>query len=284
MRIISVLPRDRIVALRAQTPPNWAIRACSVSELAKALDDTVGGLVAVDPSAMRIDALDSLSNTLLSSSHVVALYLPGDASSHVVIRALGMRVPCELVSYHAKGQSDILHFHATRCLQDSVTVAVLRTMLPHLDALPPAVASMLVQLFNWSPIPSCVEQLLGDHQLERRTTERRVRDSGLPGLWRILTVARLARCWRPLHLQAKRKELLSLSGFQCERTLTSQCRSLLRCGPRAVVSAKLTNAQFADRLNAALLSFRDPPDLGGTNDGICRIAADVVTLSSGSTQ
>jgi transcriptional regulator GlxA family with amidase domain len=173
-------------------------------------------------------------------------------TARLVITISG-RIPTEVAFDGVDDEAALLASHLRRMTNASMPAVIMTGIAGMLRTLPPALASAVVGLFGWMPIPHRVADFVGVVGMERRSIERALRRSGFRGASPVLMTARLARTWSDLEDPSARASTVALrSGFLSARTLADQYRRVLGLPPRAA-RAQLSPDAFARRLIRAMV-------------------------------
>jgi AraC-like DNA-binding protein len=215
------------------SPSRIISHARGVNEVVRALDVGAAGWFIVDPTLLRLDALnDVIERATRAGAGVLAELALSDAGVERLLQILLHHSVEVHLESNAPGR-----VRGQACLGRPPAVSLpselLHALAPQLLRLPPPIRTLIVGVIAAAPDVRTTQELIDDCEVSRRSIDRWLRRTALTSLARVERVARVARSWELLtHEPMRLGALAARSGFGAERTLRDAWRATCGLSPR----------------------------------------------------
>ena len=249
VRILTLLPDDSLSALRAALESSdTTVPVRDAATLLSAAGTVPADAIVVDPSGLS-DAEWAGVKPMLSAGIVPVLLYAALAPQTVrrVIEASGAGVH-EVLLRHVDDDPRAIRRRLETLDAPPPPARLLSRISARLATLPPSLQATAVPLFCAGPVPRWVDGMAGTAGVARRSMDRWMSRSGLSGTAALLDVARLARVWDPLVVQAADPaDVAARHGYGRQKMLSVHLQRIVGASVKTLGNG-VTVTQFVDRL------------------------------------
>jgi hypothetical protein len=248
VQLLAILGEASAARLRSVVPGIVQVRATSVEEVERRVNDGERIAVAFDSSAMHDAELLRLVDVCRRGG-VAAIHY-GDLSRRSadwIARALS-QINLEIVLARSDGERMLLNTILASPWARSMPSRVLAGLSAELRSLPSPLTRVVVGLFAGTTVPTKIESVAAASNIAPTTLRFALRRARIRGPATLLRCARIARTYALLTNQDINLDVVArMNGYAAVRTLNNDVRSTTGMGCRAAV-ALLSADVFAGRL------------------------------------